>query len=77
MLRGRYTHKPFEKGETRLKQQMQKPPGRYLTASCSTSKQAEVIALILGFSQENLNKNNTYLKAVQSIGLKTMGTACT
>lgn len=76
MVRGGYTHKPFEKGEMQLKPQMQKPPGQPHTASCSTSTQAELIALILGFSQEDLNKNNAYLKAVHSIGLKTMGIAC-
>lgn len=75
MRRG-HTHKPFEKREMKLKPQMQEPPGEYHVASCSTSTQAELIALILGFSQEDLNKNNAYLEAVHSIGLKNMGTAC-
>lgn len=60
------------KEEMKLKPQMQEPPGQYHVASCSTSTQAELIALILGFSQENLNKNNAYLEAVQSIGSKNM-----
>lgn len=72
---GGHSQKPLQKGEMRLKPQMQKPPGQYHTVSCSTSTQAELIALILGFSQEDLTKNNTYWKAVHSIELKTMGTA--
>lgn len=76
MVRRGHTHKAFEKREMTLKPQMQEPPGQYHVASYSTSTQAELIALILGFSQEDLNKNNTYLKAVHSIGLKNMGTAC-
>lgn len=54
-----------------------KPPGQYHAASCSTSTQAELITLILGFNQEDLNKKIMHsLKAVHSIGLKTMRTAC-